>query len=132
MDGWAADDLLENWRDGRVKTFVTYRALRYRRDHPDLFMDGEYIPLEVAGTHSESVIAFGRRRGNDVCITVVPRFMTRIFGKERAPLGRRAWKDTAVRVPEGGWTNAITGEQGSSGMVGDILASFPVALLTRS
>ena len=135
MDRWEAGDLLANWRDGRVKAYLIHRALQYRCDHPELFREGDYVPVEAEGVHRESVIAFARRRDRDVCITVVPRFMTRIFGTERAPLGRRAWKDTALRLPEGfadSWTDAITGEQRHSASLGEILSEFPVALLTRA
>jgi len=51
------------------------------------------------------------------------------------PLGRQVWQDTEVIMPIGApaaWRNVITSEALSAGKalsVGDILLSFPVALL---
>ncbi len=135
MDRWVGADLLSNWKDGRVKAFVIHRALQYRCDHPELFIDGEYIPVQVEGDYGESVIAFARRNDARVSITVVPRFMTRISNKERMPLGPRAWKKTALKLPgewTGPWTNVITGDSVESGSLGEILSAFPVALLARA
>ena len=39
------EDLLENWRDGRIKLFVIQHLLRLRRSYPDLFQQGGYTPL---------------------------------------------------------------------------------------
>src|SRR5262249_55510889 len=36
---------LANPRDGRIKLYLTSRALRFRRDHQDLFATGNYLPL---------------------------------------------------------------------------------------
>lgn len=135
MRTWDPEDALENWKDGRVKALVIRRALRCRREHPDLFIHGEYIPLEAEGVHRDSVVPFARRLGSEICIAVAPRFMTRIFSKERAPVGRRAWRDTVLRLPAGWsglWTDAITGERRDGPEVGEILSSFPVALLRAS
>jgi (1->4)-alpha-D-glucan 1-alpha-D-glucosylmutase len=61
--------LLDGWADGYVKLLVTSRLLRERRDAPDLWVDGEYLPipidLEVEGT----AIAWARRHGDAWAVT---------------------------------------------------------------
>ncbi|HSU89791.1 MAG TPA: malto-oligosyltrehalose synthase, partial [Terriglobia bacterium] len=42
-------DLLTHWTDGRLKLWATWKLLNFRRDYPDLFLHGEYIPLHVSG-----------------------------------------------------------------------------------
>ncbi len=49
------NELLSNWSDGRIKLFVTQRLLHFRREHPDLFLKGNYVPLATHGSHAESV-----------------------------------------------------------------------------
>ncbi len=134
IDDWHGGivrELLENWRDGRVKAFLIHRALNARRADPDLFIRGSYVPLEVDGTHRDCVVAFARQLDSRMAVAVVPRFMTRVASIGRAPIGRRAWKATVVRMPEGHWTDAITGRTVTGSGVGEILSTFPVALLLR-
>src|SRR5205823_5608700 len=50
--------LLKHWMDGRLKMYVTWKLLNFRRSHADLFLHGEYIPLRVSGTRANHVIAF--------------------------------------------------------------------------
>ena len=49
--------------DGRIKLLLTSRLLRFRRDHPDLFLKSSYVPLTTSGAHAESCIAFAREHG---------------------------------------------------------------------
>jgi (1->4)-alpha-D-glucan 1-alpha-D-glucosylmutase len=125
--------LLAGWKDGRIKTFVIYRALQFRRRLPGLFLHGEYVPVQSDGLHRERVIAFARRSGDAACLVVVPRFTTHLVGSERPPVGRRVWKDTILIPPEGfaqrKWKNVMSGEAVDSLALGNILATFPVALL---
>ena len=51
----ACVEMLTNWRDGRLKLYLTKEALHFRRSHRDLFLRGEYLPLESPGDHRESV-----------------------------------------------------------------------------
>ncbi|HEX7520228.1 MAG TPA: malto-oligosyltrehalose synthase, partial [Candidatus Deferrimicrobium sp.] len=73
-----ARDLLSSWGDGRVKLFVTYKALSFRRERKELFQDGAYVPLAVTGGVKEHALAFARKRGNAWGIAAVPRLVTRL------------------------------------------------------
>ncbi|MGZ4966964.1 MAG: malto-oligosyltrehalose synthase, partial [Chthoniobacterales bacterium] len=90
------NELLSSWTDGRIKLFVTQRLLRFRREHPDLFAKGNYVPLTVSGTHAESVVAFARAHENQWVIVVVPRLSSRVGFP---PIGER-WQDTAIELPQ--------------------------------
>ncbi len=139
LDEWhqpgSAQHLLADWTDGRVKTFVIHRALQYRAQNPELFIEGDYIPIEATGTYRDHVIAFARKRNGEVCLSIAPRFATRLVGSERPPVGRRVWKDTGLILPagihRGKWRNVMTGESVENLMMGSVLATFPVALLVR-
>jgi (1->4)-alpha-D-glucan 1-alpha-D-glucosylmutase len=134
-------DLLSTWEDGRVKLFVTYKALSFRRERKDLFLDGAYVPLPVTGGVKEHALAFARNRGDAWAIAAVPRLATRLAPPGEFPLGLGAWgARTAIRLPPelpGRWRNAFTGEilhaAGGDGAkllhLHAVFHDFPVALL---
>jgi (1->4)-alpha-D-glucan 1-alpha-D-glucosylmutase len=98
---------------GLPKLFTTARALRLRRDRPDLFI--AYEPLAAP----DNVVAFSRGGA----VTVVPRLVL------SNPAG-----DGAVALPAGRWRDVFTGAEHEGGAevgVRDVLAQFPVALLER-
>ncbi|MBP2215746.1 malto-oligosyltrehalose synthase [Arthrobacter sp. CAN_C5] len=107
--------------DGAVaKLLVVSRALKLRRDRPELF-DG-YAAVPATGAAADHV--FGFDRGGAVALLT------------RLPLGlqrRGGWQDTAVVLPEGQYSCAITGATFSGGAVpaGTIFETYPVALLIR-
>ncbi|HUE89511.1 MAG TPA: malto-oligosyltrehalose synthase [Vicinamibacterales bacterium] len=92
-------EMLDDWPDGRVKMYTLMRSLRFRRDHPDLFLHGDYEPLsgEADDPH---VIAFSRRRDDQELIVVVPRFLAAMMGGvPGTPLGAERWKMAGIRLP---------------------------------
>src|SRR5262249_39191959 len=70
-----ARELVEQKEDGRVKLYLTWRALECRAANAGLFSAGEYIPLEVQGERAEQVFAFARRQGDRVAVVAVPRLL---------------------------------------------------------
>jgi (1->4)-alpha-D-glucan 1-alpha-D-glucosylmutase len=101
-----------------AKLLVTSRALRLRRDRPELFT--RYLPVAALGEAADHVVAFDR--GGAVAIAT------------RLPVGLAAaggWGDTSILLPVRPVTDVITGTQYDGGQlaVGDLLARYPVALL---
>jgi (1->4)-alpha-D-glucan 1-alpha-D-glucosylmutase len=117
--------MLRRWFDGRVKMFVTLKALEARRRNAETFRRGDYRPLRAAGPN---VCAF--RRGENV-IVAVPRLVAKLVEPRNAPLGA-VWGDAALEAG-GAWRNAFTGEtvEGESLKLADVFATFPVAVLER-
>jgi (1->4)-alpha-D-glucan 1-alpha-D-glucosylmutase len=128
-------ELWSSREDGRIKLFLIYRALRSRIQHQELFQRGQYLPIAIEGRWKDCVLAFGRRHRNRWAMTIVPRFLTSIIKEEESPLTRKIWMDTRLTLLSGAprtWRNVITSEivtRGNALPVGDILTSFPVALL---
>ncbi|HEY2176212.1 MAG TPA: malto-oligosyltrehalose synthase [Mycobacteriales bacterium] len=114
------DGLLPEVDDsGAAKLLVTSRALRLRRDQPELFTG--YVPLSAAGPAAEQVLAFDRG-GAITVATLGPAGLDRAAG----------WLDTTLTLPGEGWTDVLTGAAYDAGPVpvGDLLDRYPVALLT--
>ncbi|HVB88321.1 MAG TPA: malto-oligosyltrehalose synthase [Candidatus Dormibacteraeota bacterium] len=133
-------NLISNWPDGRIKLYLIWKALNFRRDHRDLFELGEYLPLETAGKQKENLFAFARRRlEGEWVIAVVPRMLSRVVDFGQAPLGRDVWGAASIQLPAEApnqWRDAITGQELRSGnrsglstlRAADLFRRFPVAL----
>ena len=86
---------MQTWPDGRIKMFLTQRVLQFRREHPDLFEKGNYLPLTVTGTFAECAVSFARQVDTKWIVVIAPRLTAR-FGFP--PLGK-SWQDTTVELP---------------------------------
>ncbi len=132
-------ELLERWRDGRVKLYTIYKGLNLRREENELFRSGDYVPLYAGGEMKESVCASLRRSGERAALVAAPRFTTRLAPAGALPLGNDVWRDSTLTLPAGSakrWINVFTGEEIDAGAGGekrlrlaDVFRSFPVALL---
>jgi (1->4)-alpha-D-glucan 1-alpha-D-glucosylmutase len=127
------EELLKNWRDGRIKMYTTWRALEFRRSKPDLFREGEYIPLRVSGARQNHVIAFTRRLHGQWCVAAVPRLMAKLTRPGKPPLGAKIWQDTRIEPPQDApsqWKDIFTGAELQSPLLAaNLFATFPVACL---
>lgn len=135
-------ELLSRWEDGRIKLFLTGKALYFRRQQGDLFLSGSYLPLHLSGGKKEHVVAFAREREGKWAIAAVPRLMTRLVPPGEFPLGQKAWGSRVELVLPAEspdlWRNAITGDtihvSAGSGKkslpVSAVFRYFPVALLS--
>ncbi|KNH16854.1 maltooligosyl trehalose synthase [Arthrobacter sp. ZBG10] len=103
------------------KLLVTSRALRLRRDRPELFAG--YSPVQAAGAAAGHLVAFSRGADADGALALATRL----------PAGLAAgggWRDTAVElsVP---MRDELTGAGYGPGSVpvAELLGTYPVALL---
>ena len=157
-EGECAPELLQHRADGRVKMFVTARALAVRARLRAVYERGEYVPLQIAGGRRDCVFAFARvgsepgaRAGSDrvVTITAVPRLIGSLISDAMTPpLGQAVWADTRIELPRSlasphgrshrRFRDIFTGAIVEPQSTGDALAiaaatlfdRFPVALLT--
>ena len=106
-----AGELVAAREDGRIKLYLTHQALRSRRQHPGLFTDGAYKPLEAEGLRKDHAFAFARQKERQWAVVIVPRLTARLAPKaEQLPFGA-AWEGTTLRLPETvrNWRNVLTG-----------------------
>jgi (1->4)-alpha-D-glucan 1-alpha-D-glucosylmutase len=149
-------ELLARRSDGTIKLFATWQALLARRQRPELFTTGEYLPLEARGQHSDRVIAVARRQGRDIAIAVVPRLGVKLCGLGGGPPLGELWGDTEVVLPVarhsetgardgvagyevagyGALVDCFSGRQYSAAVetirVAELLSQFPAALLVTA
>lgn len=127
-------DLLHNKEDGKIKLFLIYKTLKAKNELPELFLDGEYIELNVEGKYSNHVIAFARKINDQYSITAVPRFLTHIISPEEQVFSHNIWEDTKIILPKGfpdTWTDYLTGQKvkGKTLDINQVFYNFPVSLL---
>ncbi|MDP2431199.1 MAG: malto-oligosyltrehalose synthase [Pseudomonadota bacterium] len=129
--------LLDDMTDGRIKLYTLWQTLALRQQWPEVFRDGDYLPLSVSGERSTHACAYARRHGKNTLIALVPRLPAGLLGDNPIqPLGPEVWGDTALELPAElagvNWRNVLTGERHpASGQLAlaQLLASFPVVLL---
>jgi (1->4)-alpha-D-glucan 1-alpha-D-glucosylmutase len=129
---------VQNWEDGGPKLYLVWRALQLRRDYPQLFSGGDYLPLTAAGERADNVVAYARRLGDMGAIVVAGRLFGRLVAEPGdPPLGTKVWGDTTVPtgfLPAGSRPlNVLTGRslevhEGCI-LMADVFADFPAALL---
>lgn len=102
------------WADresGRIKQYITWKSLQLRRAQPDLFLRGEYVPLDCAGPRGTHTVSLSRRRGFSQAIAVVPRLLAKILDEEEG--AQTPWEGTYLILPSGSgrtaWTDVFTG-----------------------
>jgi len=137
-------DLLEQRADGRVKMFVTSRALAARKERRDLYAHGDYMPLETSGARRDSLFAFARTIPGSagLAITCVPRLVASLTPDGAPPIGCGVWTDTRLDLPAAltvparfrdVFTGAIIEVEKAGGTAtipaAAIFERFPVALL---
>ena len=143
--------LLENLPDGRIKLYVTWKTLSFRRENEKLFRDGNYLPLKTGGQRAEHVCAFARHGGNDTLLVAVPRLIDGLLREEGEnggiPVGEGVWGDSWLELPpdldyldpaHAQWINILTdeivsiraleGEKPGIELAG-LFRTFPYALL---
>jgi (1->4)-alpha-D-glucan 1-alpha-D-glucosylmutase len=133
------EEIVSSWRDGRIKFFTTWKTATFRRECPQLFLDGSYGALKVTGKRARNVFAFARFDGKRFAIVVVPKWLA----ASKAPMTQRPmrgfWANTAVVLPEKlrhACKNIFTEETMEAGRshagklrVASLLSDFPVACL---
>lgn len=135
-----ARSLLDAPEDGRVKLFLTWRALVARREWPGMLRDGGYLPLEGSGPRAAHVVAFARTAADGGAVVIIaPRLSLHLAGGG-PPLGVEAWGETVVLLPPElagrRWRSALTdraldgeGGEGEELRVADAIRDLPGALL---
>jgi (1->4)-alpha-D-glucan 1-alpha-D-glucosylmutase len=141
--------LLDRWQDATIKLLITAAGLRLRSADPELFLDGDYFPLETESTVAARAIAFVRTigasgdggRGGRVALVIAPHLAARLVdARHPVPLGD-VWKTSRVHVPlplagltyrdvfTGAETRPVTSGGRGWLFVGQALKTLPVALL---
>jgi (1->4)-alpha-D-glucan 1-alpha-D-glucosylmutase len=132
--------LLHNWKDGRLKLYLTRAALNFRRRHRNLFLHGEYLPLDVAGAQRNHICAFARRFQDQLAVIVASRLTFHLSRDDSFPMGQTTWGTTTITLPASAppeFRNIFTGDPVVASRAGrkktlgaaSVFSTLPFALL---
>ncbi len=127
------EELISDWKSGRIKLFIIQRLLQFRRRHEEFFRLAYYLPLFPQGEKTDHLIAFLRTYQDDTLLVVVPRLTAKLGP---VPLDQ-IWTDTKLDSESlpGIWTDILTGKihdfQQRETPISNILTRFPFAVLSR-
>jgi (1->4)-alpha-D-glucan 1-alpha-D-glucosylmutase len=122
----------EEWPDGRVKQYVLARCLRWRARYPEVFLEGDYTPVEATGKSRAGALAFLRSFGETELLVAIP-LRAKAHGVAGQLLLPDDWADVPVRHLFTG-SEFIPAKRGKvTGLdLAPLLAEFPVAWLWKS
>ena len=141
--GLSAQNLMKSWHDGRIKLYLIWKALQFRRSHEEIFRDGDFLPLHVEGRYSRNVTAFARKQDSSWLMVAVPQWLAQVPAMpDRTKTGFN-WEDTRLVLPSGSpslWNSVLMSQQvpafseENNGYVtaSDLFCDLPVALLSGS
>jgi (1->4)-alpha-D-glucan 1-alpha-D-glucosylmutase len=133
-------DLSSNCRDARIKLYLIWKALNFRKEHPDLFAKGDFLSIAVECSRRENVAAFARRYRTEWALAIVPGCLARAKNLPNSPFTDQFWDDTRICLASfapATWFNVFTGEETTTHqdkdkrimIIDELLSHFPVALL---
>jgi (1->4)-alpha-D-glucan 1-alpha-D-glucosylmutase len=134
------NDLINGSHDGRIKLYVTWKSLNYRKEHKELF-DGSYLPLKVRGSGKDHLVVFAWKMRTTSLIIAAPRLLAALTHNAAIkPLGEKVWGDTKIILPKlgcGRYKNIFTGEtirvgdeeDGLKLSAAKVFESFPMAVM---
>jgi (1->4)-alpha-D-glucan 1-alpha-D-glucosylmutase len=122
-------DMRASFADGALKLHVVRAALRLRREHRALFIEGEYTPLD-GGEH---VVAFARTEGSRSLVCLTARHGARLTKCAPTWCIGPSWGELEVDLPPATqFRCALSGRTfpgGARVRLSDVFADLPVALL---
>ncbi|MCG7755799.1 MAG: malto-oligosyltrehalose synthase, partial [Nitrosomonas sp.] len=142
----AVREFFDDCTDGRAKLYLTWQLLQIRKQWPEVFQNGGYLPLPVSGEHKEHICAFMRQTEAISLIVIAPRWFSRLMttADKECPLSEAVWGNATwieiaqpVAMVKNHGLNLLTGEtialteiNGTLALAAaDALMSFPVALI---
>jgi (1->4)-alpha-D-glucan 1-alpha-D-glucosylmutase len=116
------------WHDGAIKLDVLTALLHFRREHPGLFMEGQYQALSAEGQYADHVLAYLRQSESERLVVMCSRFPA---ARENAG----AWADTSVPLAghEPEWRDLLTDQRVPRKLDAEtVFRVLPVAVLVPS
>ncbi|WP_433663526.1 malto-oligosyltrehalose synthase [Nocardia sp. CA-128927] len=111
---------------GAAKMWIVAYALWLRRERPDCFVGGTYLPLFAIGEQASRLVSYARGR-----LGAAPEVIVATT-RHSLDLAETGWGDTTLDLPQGTWTDRLTGHtfQGRARLE-KLFGRLPVALLVR-
>ncbi len=104
--------LSRNPFNGKFKLWLTQALLNLRKENPDLFEKGAYLPLKAEGKYRRHLLAFARHWDSQWLIVAVPLITASLSDKQDGEyLSEVDWGTTRIVIPGKStthWKNLLT------------------------
>ncbi len=122
------ENLWKEKRSGKFKLYILNKLLQLRNAYPNVFLNGEYIPLEITGKYKEFAFSFARSAGNTMIVVTIPLLSFNFKSKEKFD-----WANTTLRLPasKDGWKHVLLHSKTDSKeiLLNDLFDTLPVSVL---
>ena len=93
-------NLWEERYNAKIKLSLIRVLFNARKNNPELFEKGKYLPLEVEGQFKDHIFAFAREYQQKFCVVVVPLSVATLCENQKCDIASFDWKDTKVLLPD--------------------------------
>jgi malto-oligosyltrehalose synthase/4-alpha-glucanotransferase len=127
--------LWNNRYNGHVKLWLVHRLMNLRKKFPEVFSEGDYIPLNVEGAFKDHVLAFARKHRRTMYVVALPLRTAALCNNQQKDIKDIDWKDTRIILTEEAneeWESLLLETKGNAekGLrVSDLFSHVPVALV---
>jgi maltooligosyltrehalose synthase len=97
-----SNELWETRITGEIKLRLLHQLLTIRNKYSELFIEGEYIPLETQGRYKDHMLAFIRKHRHSAILVAV-----------QVNHGNKHWEDTKIILPDDEpvmWEDLLSGD----------------------
>ncbi|NTF33988.1 malto-oligosyltrehalose synthase [Rhizobium skierniewicense] len=102
-------DKVDEPSEPKLKQHIIKLLLTLRSQKADLFLEGDYLPLDITGDSASHLVAFARSTKNDAVIVIVPRLALSAITNAR-PLVNAAHIRLPSRLANSGYVDVLTGK----------------------
>ncbi|MFC0336406.1 maltooligosyl trehalose synthase [Kushneria avicenniae] len=128
-------ELIDHWRDGRIKQALITQVLHLRQRMSDTFLHGDYQGLEFEGERAGQLIGFTREHEGQAVMVIATRHGGSLLEEDALRIAPSRWGNTHVKYSAqdtAGWQSLMTGESvDPRAPVGELMASLPFCVLYR-
>lgn len=110
-------ELWSSRSDARIKLWLVHTLMKLRRDNPDVFTEGEYIPLQTDGRCKDHVLAFARKYRRRLYIVALPLHTAQLCSEQQRDIMEVDWADTRILLPgdlDEPWEDLLGQRQGAA------------------
>lgn len=88
----------DDWLSGRLKQQVIGQLLKLRRNLPNLFREGHYVPLQADGIRAGNIVTYARHDDRGALLVIAPRLVLEAL-HDLASSRSAHWAETRIALP---------------------------------
>ncbi|WP_456268025.1 malto-oligosyltrehalose synthase [Kushneria sp. AK178] len=129
------EELIDHWRDGRIKQALITQVLGLRQRLPGVFRQGDYQALDFDGERAGQLIGFTREHEDGAVMVIAVRHGGSLLADDSLRVAPQRWGNTHVTSAAdagGGWQSLLTGASvDPRAPMSELMASMPFCVLFR-